>query len=645
MKSKSLRLSLLILLGWMMPGSAVADCSVSASASASSSCEENNPCAQGRNTWLPRSFGSYSMHDIQQLQTVCEEKDHKVNFTFITEFMQNFGTKCSKGCKNLGSAPFWSGSTAVTGSADAVSSNASGYGDNTLTIGNNDGRAQLDAYQLGMGNIVVDPETGIGGVIQLNPRVQHAGTEMMMLYQQKKDERGLYFKVQAPLGAMTIDPRLTELVVATPDNDPYFHQTTAGASEIDFTFNEYPAPLSRPQSVSEAFYGSTADASPNGNLNKPIRIRAGRISPCKQSAIRLGDLSTSLGYNVYVNEEKGFVGLGFKASMPTGNVPTGDYMLEPIFGRAGAWALGGEVSAAYKVWENEECNRYLKIYAQGEVLHLLHGRRPNFRSFDLKLNGKGSKYLLVQHYLPTYNFSGPYPTAGVIEPILDPRRVQPAVNLTTMPVLSKIAVEGSFALLLDFNCNNWNVAIGGEFWGRSHEKLAIDICHHADRRHESMNDYAVLGRQVSSYAINNPGAVAGPVFLDTFLCEPAAKINQSQDPVILDGALTNPATAPLITGANSNPGAIVNPAVLPAGIADARLSENRIPADLSEALDIAGAAAGRVFTGKINGEVGYTWRECEHMPTVMVMGGAEFTNRTNGAVQLWSVGLQGSLNF
>lgn len=595
MKSKSLGLSLFILFAWMMPTAIRAE----ASTCAEKKCSVD--CSQSKNTWLPRAFSSYSMHDINQRQSVCDDKDHKINFTFLTEYMQNFGSKCSKGCKNLGAMPFWSG-------------------DNTLTIGNNNGKAQLDAYQLGLGNVQVDSD-GIAGTIQLNPRVQHVGTDMMMLYQQSKDERGLYFKVHAPLGAMIIDPRLKELSVALPDEKLSFSQVTAApnSSTITYQFPEYPTPGRRQNSVSEAFFGGVSKGDGlDGNMNKPIRIRKGRIASSKQAVIRMADISTSLGYNVFVNE-KGFVGLGFKASMPTGNVPTADYMLEPIFGRAGVWGVGGEVSAAYKVWENQEGTRYLNIQAQGEALHLFSGRKPSYRSFDLKANGAGSKYMLIQEYTAIYSNLNPNTE------IYAPQRIQPAVNLTTLPVKSKFAVEGSFAVLFDFHCNDWNMALGGEFWGRSRECLSIDMESARDLRHPDLNNYAVLGRQVSAYRIDDQPAA--PV--STYYCEPAAKINKSQDAVQLVG------TVP----------AVAAPASLPEGIKDARLSVNRIPSNLTDALDIAGAQAARAFTGKVTGQIGYTWSERQHMPSVQLIGGAEFTSKTNNAIQLWSVAVQGSVNF
>ncbi|MFA5999103.1 MAG: hypothetical protein WC747_03750 [Candidatus Babeliales bacterium] len=611
MKSKILKLYLILMSTLVYGDCCVTDCPDT------NSCD--TPCSISKNTWLPRSFTSYSYRDISQAQYTYGQdfgdKEHHLNISLFTEYMQNFGGKCGS-CKNLGAMPFWSGT-------------------NQMTIGNNDGKADLDAYQLGMGNVVTNAD-GIAGVIQLNPTVQSVGTDMMLYYVHSKQERGIYFKVHAPLAAMIVTPNLKELMVAHSDNEVAFSQVTAAAagnpsSTITYEFPAYSSPLRRAATVSDVFFGGAPGSSLEGSALKPIHLRRGRISPCKQTIIRLGDITTAFGYNAYMSE-KGFFGLGFKASLPTGNVPTGHYMLEPIVGRAGAWGLGGEISGSYRVWENCDQSKNLEIFVQGEVLHLMQGRTPNFRSFDLKQNGPGSKYLLVQNYMADYtNKVIPEATEVFV-----PQSLHSAINITTLPVISKIAVEGSFAVATVFNCDDWNVSLGGEFWGRSREKLQIDITSAIDQRLPNLNDYAVLGRQVSAYRVNGqPTSTVSPFNpIEVFYVEPLARINKSQDPVQLVGTLVSAGGLGIVTSG-----------IIPDGIKDGRLSENRIPANLCEALDIGAAQASRAFTGKLFGQAGYTWTQHCHMPSLAVIGGVEFTSQTNNAIQLWSVGLQGSLNF
>jgi hypothetical protein len=577
----------------------------------------NTSCSISKNFWMPRPFVSYQSHNLYQMAHAQPFKENrKLNFSFITEYMQNFGQKCNN-CKNLGSLPFWSGT-------------------NSLTIGRNDGRAQLDAYQLGMGDVEVD-ENGIAGTITLNPRVQHMGTDMSIYWVENAQKDGFYFRVHAPLVAMSINPQLTMDPIIDRSTALGFTQTSTGGTSFDYQFLAYPVPERRPYSVLNAFHGGEAQKNIlAGSLSKSIRMDFGRVIVGKATAIRLGDITASLGYNFFA-DEKGFVGVGFKFSCPTGNVPRALYMLEPIVGRAGLWGVGGEVCALYQVWENQEQTRRLTFSLEGELLHLFSGRTPNMRSFDLRRNGPGSKYLLVQHYVSVYASVSPnldVSQNGDVNPnyeVFDANNLHTALNLTTLPVKSKFDVEGSVAMMLDFTCHNWNASLGAEVWGRSDEKLCIDRSMCTQLSLPNLNHYVVVGRQLSAYHV--PGASA-PASLNqddiyTYLCEPYAQIGKMQNPAQLSGSYP---------GLNA-------PINLPEGIKDGRLSENRIPMDYNEALDIEGAASAHAITGKVFGQIGYTFKEHRYIPTIALIGGIEFTGKTNSAIQLWSTGLQVSLNF
>ena len=133
----------------------------------------------------------------------------------------------------------------------------------------------------------------------------------------------------------------------------------------------------------------------------------------------------------------------------------------------------------------------LTLFWQGEVEHLTHGRTPNMRSFDLKQNGPGSKYLLAENYRASYANLSPDPaissTANPNSEVFIPSfALTPVINFTTLPVFSNFSAEGAFAMMLDFAFDNWNIAVGGEFWGRSREKLCIDMASANDRGYENL---------------------------------------------------------------------------------------------------------------------------------------------------------------
>ncbi len=538
-------------------------CESASSCSGSGSCVSNSgSCASNisKNIWQPHAFSNYALQDLiilQGLNYSAGYKDWVNRFGVATEYMQSF----SSSCKGLGAMPFWSGT-------------------NAMTIGNNSGKANLDAFQFGLGDVVVNEDTGIAGTITYSPGVQHVGSEFLWYLMQNQNKPGFYAKVKAPLGAMMISNCLHETPIELQN-------------EVESS--TYPYEPYRYQSVTQAFYG--------GHFHQTPLFTFGRINCEKTTIIRFGDLSVVIGVN-FVARESGHIGVGFAVSCPTGNVPRAVYMLEPIFGRAGHWGVGGEMFGHYT---HELKNGSWSFWMQADIMHLFSGRQPSFRSFDLKANGKGSKYMLLQQYAYALNAES--------ELYLQPRAIYPAINITTLPVQSTFAVEGNIAMLFDYTRKNWNISLGGEFWGRSGECLKVRNCNSSQYRDQeildyNLNHYAVIGRQV-----NDAYSTALP-----FYCEPLATINKSQNKYI-----------------GNTP---------PSGIEDASLEKNRIPEDYTQALDIAGAAAGRIFTGKIMAEFGYTWVDNCHLPRMALISGIEFTDKDDNHWQnLWSIGLQASLQF
>jgi len=557
----------------------------------------NTTCKQGQNLWQSRSFGSYSSRDLFLIKDMYVEKHDRDewNGTLSTavEYMQNFGGK-SNSCKNLGALPFWSGT-------------------NTMTYGTNDGKSDIDAYQFAMGDV-----TGQGS-FTVCPKIMHVGADIMLHFTRDMHARGFYFKLRAPIESMSISSVTSEVIA---DKNIAADQATNAA------WLSYPSLTNMYKSLTEAWQSGEATANNfiGSTINRPISLEKGRFSPDRLTSIRLGELITVLGYNVY-GSDKGFVGVGAKFSCPTGTVPTGKYVFEPMAGKAGHWGVGMEFMGHYQIWEHEEKSRKIDFWFEGDVMHLCNGRTPSYRSFDLKLNGPGSKYMLIQYYYAS-NPTTSNPTGRV------PSFVTNAVNVTTLPVHSTFNIEGNISLMLDMQMDNYNFAIGGEFWGRTKEKLSFNPRDLVNNNVANLNDFAVLGRQISDDASGyNP---ANPVSATNYiaqiaLCQPLARINKSLDRVDVNTPIATPYTLPTYDTTQ---------------IKDARLAVNRIPADFSESLDIEGAAAGQAMTARIFGQLGYGFKECRYTPHVSIIGSAEFVpNQSNAMTNLWSVGAQGSISF
>lgn len=588
-------------------------------------------CFTNRGTVLFRPFSSYSFHDIvgseYELNPTHHTQDHRMTLTVTPEYMQSWGKKCCKGngSTGFGAYSWWSGT-------------------NELTIGKNDGLANIDGYNLGLGFIDTNSETGIAGKIVLNPKVQHVGTDIKLYYAHHKDERSFYFNIHAPIVAMMVNPNLCEPDVATPDSFDFQQQTTLAtttpanaASLINYANANYATPERRYESASHFFFGGiNACDTMHGAINKHLQLNHGRISAGRQTVVRLADLSASFGYNIIANDHNLF-GLGFKLTTPTGNLPQAVTILEPVVGRAGCWGVGGEMTGHFNIWKHESKDCSVHLDLQGEILHLIPNRAPQFRSFDLKANGAGSRYLLVQHYPQVINQNSAITASAPnfpFEMIRMPFALTPAINLTTLPVISRIAVEGSFAAQLKHIHKNWSFAVAGEVWGRSREKLSFDIDSIVALKLDSLNEYAVVGRQVGVYNINDAANLHGQTLIAN-LCEPLATINKSQDPIQLVGSVPN-VTLPS--------GSTIPAYTLPEGIKDATDSDNHIPERLSDALDVCGAQAPSVVTGKVYFSAGHTWNEHAFTPSLTAFGGVEFTSN-NSLPKMWSVGLSGNIQF
>ncbi|MBP9788556.1 MAG: hypothetical protein KBC72_13610, partial [Acinetobacter sp.] len=519
--------------------------------------------------YQPHAFSVSMSREIMLEKDAWYPTDHDENWhgTFGSgfDYMHTFdtcGTTITNCCAQLGSLPFW------------ASDNS-----NTMSIGDNSGDYDIDGYQMGLG-----PITNTDGTVTLNPIIFQAGADFLLYVGAHRNQRGFFFKAHAPVGVISINPNLTFTNTIDPqDYQPGLFNTQTGASPA---VSAVPAPYSN---IQQAFQGGIGygwlDPMTHGLIN---------INTLK--ATTFGDAELVAGYNLFANES-GHLGIGVRLSIPTGNKAQGVYVLEPLFGRNGHWGIGGELIAHWKLW-NSNNNRYVQFFFDGDALHLC--KSEQVRSFDLKENGLGSKYLLLARYIGnTAN------TAGNFQ-----NEILNAVNITTIGVGSTFAIEGNFALGIQCFWDNWSFEAGYEGWGRTCEELTLcSTCQNSI----NYNDFAVLGRQTPYSTATDTAVFLG-------LCQPTATINES--------------VAQINTFA---PTSIVK---------DACLSANRLAEAPEDALDIDAQCAQAVYTSKAYAEFRYTWSENEYAPYLAITGGAEIPNiAKNQAVKFWNIGFNGGLAF
>lgn len=524
-------------------------------------------CATAQNLYQPHAFSVSSSREIMLEKAawfpMMDEEGWHGTFGVGFDYMHSFNNNCkttadttgSVGCcTNLGSLPFWSATNT-----------------NTMTVGDNSGTYNVDAYQFGLGPVITN------GSIALNPVLYQTGADFLLYIGTHKTDRGFFFKIHGPVGVMNINPKLGDSKTIDPVD--YVQ------GSLNNVVGAVPAPY---ESMTQAFKGGLSA----GYLQPMIR---GLINCDRTSSAKFGDIEFAFGYNVYADEKK-HLGIAVRFSAPTGNKAEGIYIFEPIFGRNGHWGAGGEVIGHWKFWESDSSDdKWAQMFFDGTVLHLFQSK--HIRSFDLKANGPGSKYLLLGQYIGD--------TAATATEFQN--QIINAVNITTLGVSSTFAAEGNFAFGFDFHWKAWSLEIGYEGWGRTCEKLKLDC---ACPGSTNFNQYAVLGRQ-SPYRHSD-----GTTFIG--LCEPLAKIGASQN-------YSATATTTIV---------------------DACLSRNRIPADPDTALDVDAQRARSVYTSKPYAELRYTWVESDYVPYLAVTGGAEIPNtHKNEAANFWNIGINGGIAF
>lgn len=516
----------------------------------SSSTECCSGCTQSQNLWQPHAFSVSMSREVLLEKPAWTTSDDiegwhgtfGVGFEYMQSFKNCGANTC---CSTIGSMPFWAANQS-----------------NVMTVGDNSGNYDLDAYQMGLGPVTTH------GTVQINPSIYQAGGDFFLYAGAHRSERGFFVKLHGPVGVISVKPRISQ----GGDLEPVIYPEGSLQNNAQ-TEDPY-------ENIIEAFAGGESA----GNLRS---LKFGRINCACTSAVKFGDLAVSVGYNFYADETK-HIGAAVRFTAPTGNKANAIQILQPIFGRNGHWAAGGELIGHWRVWQADEDDKYLDFWFDGTAEHLFASN--HIRSFDLRHNGLGSKYLLLARYIGT---------PGVYQ-----NEITNAINVTTLPVQSTFSVEGNFAVMLDYHHCNWNFGVGYEGWGRTCEQLSIDC---GCTGGINLNEYAVLGRQ-------QPYTTTG-VALD--LCQPTATIGKSQDYAT-----------------------VANPTL---GILDATDAQNRLSAD--NAIDINGQRAHAAYTSKAFAQLGYTCKDSDYTPYIALSGGAEFSNIKNSAVSYWSVGLQGGISF
>ena len=506
------------------------------------------------NLFLGRAFSANMARELLMTAPVNQFSDGNWNGFFsgtaVYQSARN-GTKAH----GIGAYPFWSNT-------------------NVMTIGDNSGDYNVDAYQFGMGAITPTTST-----ISLNPIIYQDGSDFMFYAAAKADESGLFFKVKSGISAFVINPNLTEQNPATAQ------EYVPGQLSLPATpfVPDTPDPA---LSMTAAFKGGSAQGD-----YRPMRF--GLIDGIQSTGAHLSDTEITVGYNIVCKDSVNVVSIGARVSAPTGNLPTGKYLLQPINGRGGNTGVGVYIAGSFKLWECSSEQNKLLFNFMSNGMHLC--TRSVIRSYDLTANGHGSKYLLVADY-----------NQGVYQ-----NSIQNLINVSTIESDSSFDFEGDAAFALSFISGNYSVDLGYNVWGRTKEKLVLNPNDFDAQR------YAILGRQGIGLAL--PGF--SPTASDA--CQPGATINLSVDP-----------TSTVITSTAVVTGDVVG---------NATVAGNRISG--VDAFDTTITGQYSAATSKFFAKFGYTWKDNACCPYLGLIGEVESSNISNNALPQWALSVEGGISL
>ncbi|MGB8467485.1 MAG: hypothetical protein WCE21_00620, partial [Candidatus Babeliales bacterium] len=250
---------------------------------------------------------------------------------------------------------------------------------------------------------------------------------------------GLHFRIDIPINYTVWSMSLTETVD--------FIGTSIAANKLGNTT----AAAAPNASAIQALNGQLLDTTDFPALQE--KMNYARVNG-KQKMTHVADITFLLGYDFLCNE-CGHFGINFQVVAPTGNVPEGRYVFEPIVGNGHHVAVGGGFSGRWELWNNG-CDQSFSAWIEGAAYHLFNTKQK--RTFDLKANGPLSRYLLLKKF----DANGEYANEIVFGP-----------NVLTRELKTNNDVQGEGILIFDYQHGGFTFDVGYTIWGRSKDNITI----------------------------------------------------------------------------------------------------------------------------------------------------------------------------
>lgn len=298
--------------------------------------------------------------------------------------------------------------------------------------------------------------------VALKPRVENFILDINARFNMDNVLCGLYFEIGLPIVRTDWDMRLEEC-------GPINQGTTIDIAAANAPAVE-PFKATAPfNSIINAWKGLCEDTtlpftSATGGLpDNPININIEKLKFAridgKQKEWGLAEVIIVLGRN-YICDECSHFGMNIRVAVPTGTRPKAEFVFEPIVGSGRHARIGGGMSGHIMLWEDNCDDSSFSMWFDSAIYHLFQAKQK--RTFDLRGNGVGSRYLLFKKFTDGQFLAG---DTGTL--VLGP-------NVTTRDAKVKINVAGEAVILFDYQQYGMTLDFGYNIWGRSKESITLD---------------------------------------------------------------------------------------------------------------------------------------------------------------------------
>lgn len=271
--------------------------------------------------------------------------------------------------------------------------------------------------------------------VALDPYIQNVMGDLQLYVGFDNIAHGLFFSLHAPVVLTRWHLKLRESVFATGEDTPF----PAGYMDVG---EVKPAALSFTQAIQGVVFGQMQD---------PLAFGKMGVSRSKSG---FSDLQMGFGYDV-VSKETGHVGFAALVRAPTGSHTESDILFAPLIGNGKHWEFGLGFTGKVRVWEKDG-EQQLFFLGDFNLTHIFKARQK--RSFDLCLNGFGSRYLLVKEFTSTGEYTG---------------QLSPLINHTTLDCNVWNDYQFDISVAFGYLYNRFTLDIGYNGWIRAKEKISL----------------------------------------------------------------------------------------------------------------------------------------------------------------------------